>query len=1221
MKQWIKRISYKLLVMSMITVVLSFFSISSVSEAKLKLQDGEFYYTGTQEGTYKPPSNFWKNLLKMLGEIANYLLGIMTLGLRGVIVGWIEIMEILLTAIVGVKMDIGSFFSEAISGMDSYSQYIVNVEKIIFNRVPILHANIFLEGDVADASSGNKEAKQMKANSNEVVEIIRNSIAKWYYVMRLIVIAFMLLLLLFIGIKMALSTIASEKALYKQMLIDWIAGMIIVFSMHYIMIFILNINDSIIEALQPLSKEKQTMQETYQYGDEAKQKTGSEIETTLYESARTRAYSLKLTDGFTGMVIYAVLVYYAWKFALIYFRRMINVVILTLLAPAVAASYAFNKVMTGKSKIFSTWFSEYIMNIIIQIVHVVVYVSFVSIALTLSLVSITGTILAFVLLNFMAKADKLIRQIFKLSGGSGSLSGEMADRTGFRELKQEALGMKEAMMGGAIAGKAMKATYGAVGKVAGAVGMATLSNTVAFVENRKLAKAEKEAEQKTQEEKDKEEEEKLKRTPEYKDAQKYLENDPEAIKNLQRIEELEEKQHLYHSKLTQEQIDELKAEGIGPDDAEYKQALNNYGISESEQKKEQREQEKIAKEIKKIEDDLQKGFLTHQVANGGSIKRTVKGNLGLALRGLVELENGKYKSKKVSTIREGGVNYAFWRKATDSKALRFRKNMKLGKLFSLDSGEEKVLKAEMNFWKNRITALGSLVAGTPLAVVNPMVGMALLSKSAITHLDVRARKRRYRNRVAKLHANTEYTFKAFGEGATKRLSRPETYHVLESDQLEVLKHKKVRKEVSSVIAWAKSQEIQEGNIKDKVIELEKLYADNMYTYEGQIKTDALNKSIEDLAFEQKVSEKNVVNVGNGICMQLQNNIGMKRVLDNIKDINARSDLSSAQKVKMIQDLMAKNKSLIITEAITTLCEQKGITDIKGLQLTDAEIFQINQQISNMVEKQGVVKKGELDLQEAEIDEKSISEVYLELNANREQTNKVLEENIVSLAILEYMQRKGEKNPENLQTEEAQQAIFDLIKGKLMSKASKESASVIEKLMGQDKVKEDFELSEDIKNSVEENIKRVKKVKKEELTKQAKNEGKEILVEREVNRKLNETKYKLEKALYTQKESDLQEKELELLFILSNLGDKNAQLDKMGVKVENRKKNRETAEKLNYYEQNDGSKKFNESKDGSRRFDESRDGSKRVSSDISDLDVKIHGPVVDIIDLINNVSKK
>ena len=142
-----------------------------------------------------------------------------------------------------------------------------------------------------------------------------------------------------------------------------------------------------------------------------------------------------------------------------------------------------------------------------------------------------------------------------------------------------------------------------------------------------------------------------------------------------------------------------------------------------------------------------------------------------------------------------------------------------------------------------------------------------------------------------------------------------------------------------------------------------------------------------------------------------------------------------------------------------------------------------------------------------------------------------------------------------------------------------------------------------------------------MTKQAKNEGKEILVEREVNRKLNETKYKLEKALYTQKESDLQEKELELLFILSNLGDKNAQLDKMGVKVENRKKNRETAEKLNYYEQNDGSKKFNESKDGSRRFDESRDGSKRVSSDISDLDVKIHGPVVDIIDLINNVSKK
>jgi len=1057
--------------------------VSSVSEAKLKIKEGEFYYTGTQEGSYKPASSFWDKILNALSEIANYLLGIMTLGLRGVIVGWIEIMEILLTAILGVKTDIGTFFKDALAGMDSYTQNIVNVEKIIFNRVPILHANIFTQEDGEETkieTGDKKDVKEMKKDGKKVVRIIKESIAKWYYVMRLIVIAFMLLLLIFIGIKMAFSTIASEKAVYKQMLLDWVVGMIIVFSIHYIMIFILNINDSIVKSLEPLAREKQNIQEEYQYGSEENKKTSSEIETTLYESARTRAYSLKVTDGFTGMVIYAVLVYYAWKFALIYFRRIINIIILTLLAPAIAASYAFNKVMTGKSKVFSTWLSEYIMNMIVQIVHAVVYVAFVSMALTLSLVSITGTVLAFVLLNFMARADNLIRRIFKLSGGSGSLSGEMADRTGFRQLKEEAQGMKNAMLGGAVTKVAMKATYGAIAKPIGALGLSALSHTVAAVENSKQGQK-----RRMQTEKQAQEDEE-------KAAQQYLENDKEAIENIERIESLEaKKQELlkkWHKKLTQEQIDELIAEGITPEDAEYVGALANYGISPEEQRKEQektqKEVEKIDKEINKIEEEIQKGFINQQVNNGQSIKGTLKGNLRKALLDLVEQDSktGKYKSKKVRTLREGGVKGAFWRKAIDSKALRFKNNMKLASLFGLDSAEEKVLKSMMNFWKSRIIAFGSTIAGIPLAVVNPMVGMALLSNSAFTYLNVATRRRRYKTRAARLQKDTTYTFKAFGDGAVRRLSKAETYHVLEFDQLDALRHKKVRKEVANVMKWAKAQEAMEKKLKTKTEVLEKQYADGINDYEQAVKRDLEGKSVEELAFEQKIRERNVVNVGDGVCMQLQNNIALSKVLESIRDIDGRKDLSSQQKIHRIQEEIEKNRNLIITEAITTVCQTKGIIDITNLDLTDSDMHQINYNILDLVEKQGFVKKGEIDLEKAEINEESISSVYLELTTNYEQTNKVLEENIVSSAILEYMQKKGEKNINNLQTEEAKQTIYDMIKDKIMPDSSKESASVIEKLTGRNRVKEEFELSEDIEKSLEENIKKVKKVKKRKFRK-------------------------------------------------------------------------------------------------------------------------------------------
>ncbi len=1174
MKLFVKRIAYKILVILMITVNLSFFCASSVSEAKLKLAEGEFYYSGTQEGSYKVKKGFWENILNILAEIANYLLGIMTLGLRGVVVGWVEIMEILLTALLGVKTDIGAFFNDALSGMDSYSQYIVNVEKIIFNQVPILHANIFVEGEETTVESGdNKEVKNMKKNGNQVVILIKEAVAKWYYVMRLIVIAFMLLLLIFIGIKMALSSIASEKAVYKQMLTDWIAGMIIIFSIHYIMIFILNTNDQIIKALQPLAEEKTTIEEQYQYGDIEKKKTSSEIETTLYESARTRAYSLKLTDGFTGLIIYSVLVYYAWKFALIYFRRLINIIILTLLAPAIAASYAFNKVLTGKSKVFSTWLFEYIMNIIIQIVHAVIYVSFISVALTLSLVSISGLILALALLNFTSKADKLIRQIFKLSGGNGSLSGEMADKTSYKQMREEARSIKNAMVGGILTKAAIKATYGAVTKPAATLGMAALSHAVAANENRKLRNSKEKSS-----------------NNETKDAQSYLETDPEAIANLQKIEQLRKK---YHSGLTEEQLDELKAKGIAPGDAQYQQALRHYGIDKKEQQKEEAE---INKQIQKIEDEIQKGFITQQVSNGDSITGALKGNIGVALRGLViyDAKKKKYRSMKVNTLREGNVKYTFWRKKIDSKTLRFRQNMKLGKLLGLDSQEQAVLKSEMNFWKSRIVALGSMVAGFPMLAESPLVGMALLINSEITHLNVKTRRRRYKNRVAKLK-DKSYTFQSFGPGAIEKLSRPETYHILEMDQLEILKHKKVRKEVSSVLKWAKSQDIREKNIRNKAKDLEKQYIEGMYDYRNEVKKEIHDKSIEDLAFEQKLREKNVVNVGDGICMQLQNNVAMNKLLDEIKDIEARKDLTSQQKTRMIQDIMQKNKNLIITEAITTLCGQQGITDIMNLELTDAQMAQINYTILDMIEKQGIVRKGQIDLEEVEINEETISHVYLGLTSNSQETNQVLEEEIITSAILEYLVTKGEKDIKKLKTKGAQEAIYDIIKEKLMPKSSKESNSVIEKLTGKNKVKEDFELSEETKQNIEEEISKVKKVKKQDLMKNISKEKKQNIVRRELSTRLNQTKDKLENALYTEDDSNLEQKELDLLFLLSNLKNQNAKLDEMGIKTQNKT----TTPKVIYSQQSDGSKRFDPSKDGSRR-----------------LETKMHGPAVDIIDLIN-----
>ncbi len=50
--------------------------------------------------------------------------------------------------------------------------------------------------------------------------------------------------------------------------------------------------------------------------------------------------------------------------------------------------------------------------------------------------------------------------------------------------------------------------------------------------------------------------------------------------------------------------------------------------------------------------------------------------------------------------------------------------------------------------------------------------------------------------------------------------------------------------------------------------------------------------------------------------------------------------------------------------------------------------------------------------------------------------------------------------------------------------------------------------------------------------------------------MNETKNKLEEALETEDDSELQDKELDLLFILSNLKREQTRLEKMGHKTRN-----------------------------------------------------------------------
>lgn len=246
-------------------------------------------------------------------------------------------------------------------------------------------------------------------NVNEFFGVVRGNVAKWYQIFRYIAIAIMLIILVVLAIRLAFASLAPKKALYKKMLIDWLVCFILLFFSHYFMILIQYLNESLIKIFKIFS-------DTINTGGKY----------NLYETVKSRAYDIKFTVGFSGMILYITLVYLTIKYAYIYSKRFILLVILTIIAPITMLFYSVQKILTGKSKVFTKWMEEYAINVLLQAIHALTYTVFVGTALKLTETSLIGFVLSFVFLNFMSKADKLFRRIFKFSDGS-SMAEEIAN--------------------------------------------------------------------------------------------------------------------------------------------------------------------------------------------------------------------------------------------------------------------------------------------------------------------------------------------------------------------------------------------------------------------------------------------------------------------------------------------------------------------------------------------------------------------------------------------------------------------------------------------------------------------------------------------------------------------------------------------------------------------------------------------------------------------------
>lgn len=230
--------------------------------------------------------------------------------------------------------------------------------------------------------------------------MLHDVIATWYKIMRNIALVFLLSILVYIGIRIMLSTTAADSSKYKKMLMDWVVAICILFVLHYIMAFAINFTELITSAF-----------------------AGKDVSATTPDSLmniiRGKAGAFGI-DGIGYVILYLVLITYTIIFLWYYVKRVVYIAFLTIIAPLVALTYPLDKMGDSKAQAFEMWLREFILNTIIQPVHLIIYTVMVTSSIALAEVN---PIYAIVVMGSMIPAEKFVKEMFGLESPKGPKGG------------------------------------------------------------------------------------------------------------------------------------------------------------------------------------------------------------------------------------------------------------------------------------------------------------------------------------------------------------------------------------------------------------------------------------------------------------------------------------------------------------------------------------------------------------------------------------------------------------------------------------------------------------------------------------------------------------------------------------------------------------------------------------------------------------------------------
>lgn len=326
-----------------------------------------------------------------------------------------------------------------------YPVYKISPQEIFSDQVPALHINFINPKTYSEESKYDETSTTDRVDGAAPVfnsaKVLAPQISKWYVAIRNMVLVGLMVVLLYIGIRIVISSTAGEKAKYKEHIKDWLIAVILVVFMHYIMAFALTITEYITSMLNSNNEmikfqidDEDAMKQIFGDEDYSQYKNSDgtyDLYVNLMGYARlqqqleTRDENGNVTVNWNYIgyaVIYLTLVIYTIMFLIIYLKRVIYMAFLTMIAPLVALTYPIDKIGDGKAQAFDMWLKEYAYNLLLQPFHLLLYTMLIGSVMDLA---VNNMIYALVALGFLIPGEKLFRRFFgfEKAATTGSIVG------------------------------------------------------------------------------------------------------------------------------------------------------------------------------------------------------------------------------------------------------------------------------------------------------------------------------------------------------------------------------------------------------------------------------------------------------------------------------------------------------------------------------------------------------------------------------------------------------------------------------------------------------------------------------------------------------------------------------------------------------------------------------------------------------------------------------